>query len=110
VGLESLAVLRESSLANACAQIPAMAAALGRIAQLPGVQEIRRCGLMAGIQIEPQDGRFLGAEICTRTRAHGVILRPLGDVVVWMPPLTLQPDDLALLERATTAAIRETLE
>ena len=109
VGLESLALLRESSLANACAQIPNMAAAVGRIAQLPGVQAIRRCGFMAGIQIEPRDGRFLGAEICTRARVHGVILRPLGDVVVWMPPLTLQPDDLALLERATTAAIREAL-
>jgi len=109
VGLESLALLRESSLANACAQVPNMAACLGRIAKLPGVQEIRRCGLMAGIQIEPRDGRFLGAEICTQARVHGVILRPLGDVVVWMPPLTLQPDDLALLERATTAAIREVL-
>jgi adenosylmethionine---8-amino-7-oxononanoate aminotransferase len=110
VGLESLAVLRESSLANACVRIPDMAAALGRIEQLRGVQAIRRCGLMAGIEIEPRDGRFLGAEICTRARDHGVILRPLGDVVVWMPPLTLQPGDLALLEHATTAAIRETLE
>lgn len=109
VGLESLALLREASLANACAQIPNMAAALGRIAQLPGVQSTRQCGLMAGIQIEPRDGQFLGAEICTRARGHGVILRPLGDVVVWMPPLTLQPDDLALLERATAAAIREAL-
>jgi len=109
VGLESLALLRESSLANACAQIPNMAAALGRIAQIPGVQSTRQCGFMAGIEIEPRDGRFLGAEICTRARVHGVILRPLGDVVVWMPPLTLQPDDLALLERATATAIREVL-
>jgi adenosylmethionine-8-amino-7-oxononanoate aminotransferase len=109
VGLESLALLRESSLANACAQLPGIAASLARIAQVPGVQEIRRCGLMAGIQIEPRDGRFLGAEICTRARVHGVILRPLGDVVVWMPPLTIQPDDLSLLEHATAAAIRETL-
>ena len=109
VGLESLALLRESSLANACAQIPNMAAALGRIAQIPGVRSTRQCGFMAGIEIEPRDGRFLGAEICTRARVHGVILRPLGDVVVWMPPLTLQPDDLALLERATATAIREVL-
>jgi len=109
VGLESLAVLRESSLANARAQIPAMASALDRIAQLGGVQEARRCGLMAGIQIEPRAGRYLGAEICSRARAHGVILRPLGDVVVWMPPLTLASHDLELLERATAAAIREVL-
>jgi adenosylmethionine-8-amino-7-oxononanoate aminotransferase len=109
VGLESLALLRESSLDNARAQLPPIGAALQRIHLLPGVQEIRQCGLMIGIQLVPQPGRFLGAEICERARSHGVILRPLGDVVVWMPPLTIQPRDLELLEQATTAAIRETI-
>jgi adenosylmethionine-8-amino-7-oxononanoate aminotransferase len=110
VGLESLAVLRESSLPNARAQIPAMTAALSRIAELGGVQATRQCGLMAGIQIGSQAGRALGAEICDRARRHGVMLRPLGDVVVWVPPLTLRDDELALLERATSASIREALE
>jgi adenosylmethionine-8-amino-7-oxononanoate aminotransferase len=36
-----------------------------------------------------------------------VILRPLGDVVVWMPPLTIRDDELALLEAATRKAIAE---
>ena len=109
VGLESLAVLRESTLPNARAQVPRLEAALGRLARLPGVREIRQCGLMAGIELEARAPRHLGNEACARIRAHGVILRPLGDVVVWMPPLTIQPTDLDLLEHATGAAIRETL-
>jgi adenosylmethionine-8-amino-7-oxononanoate aminotransferase len=109
VGLESLALLRESTLANARAQIPRFGAALDRIAGLPGVRSIRRCGLMAGIDLHPRPPRHLGNEVCARIRGHGVILRPLGDVVVWMPPLTVQPADLDLLEQATTAAIREVL-
>jgi len=109
VGLESLALLRESTLPNARAQLPGFEAALDRIATIPGVQSIRRCGLMAGIHLAPRPPRHLGNEVCSRVRAHGVILRPLGDVVVWMPPLTLQPPDLALLEHATAAALRETL-
>jgi adenosylmethionine-8-amino-7-oxononanoate aminotransferase len=109
VGLESLALLRESTMANARAQIPGFAAALERIAALPGVHSIRRCGLMAGIQLVPQPPRHLGNEVCARVRDHGVILRPLGDVIVWMPPLTLQAGDLELLETATAAAVRETL-
>jgi adenosylmethionine-8-amino-7-oxononanoate aminotransferase len=109
VGLESLALLRESTLANAQALLPALTAALGRVAGLPGVREIRQRGFMVGIELAAQSGRFLGTEACDRARAHGVILRPLGDVVVWMPPLTLQAADLDLLERATTSAIRETL-
>jgi adenosylmethionine-8-amino-7-oxononanoate aminotransferase len=109
VGIESLALLRESTLANAQAQIPALTAALGRIAARPGVLEIRQRGFMVGIELTAQPERSLGVEVCDRARAHGVILRPLGDVVVWMPPLTLQPADLDLLERATTSAILETI-
>ncbi len=107
VGLESLALLREATLGNAQAQIPNVALALQRIRQLRGVEQVRQCGLMAGIQIEAQAGRYLGAEICDRVRYHGVILRPLGDVIVWMPPLSLRTRDLDLLEGATAAAIRE---
>jgi adenosylmethionine-8-amino-7-oxononanoate aminotransferase len=38
-----------------------------------------------------------------------VILRPLGDVVVWMPPLSIRSEEIALLERATTSAITDVL-
>jgi len=109
VGIESLALLRESTLPNAHAQTPLFRAALDRLAAIPGVRSIRCRGLMAGIELEPRPPRHLGNEVCARVRAHGVILRPLGDLVVWMPPLTIQSGDLELLERATAAAIRETL-
>jgi len=109
VGLESLDLLRESTLPNAQAQLPRIAAALARIQTVAGVAGARQCGLMVGIELVPASGRALGAEVCARARAHGVILRPLGDVVVWMPPLSIQPADLALLEQATVAAIGETL-
>jgi adenosylmethionine-8-amino-7-oxononanoate aminotransferase len=109
VGVESLRLLQESTLANAQARVVEFGAALDRIAGIPGVREVRRLGLMAGIELEARDGRFLGAEVCDRVRAHGVILRPLGDVVVWMPPLSIQADEVSLLERATRAAIEETL-
>ena len=107
VGLESLALLRDTTLANARAQLPRIVAALDRIGQLACVREVRRCGLMAGIELASRDGRALGAEVCAAVRKHGVILRPLGDVVVWMPPLSIEPEDLELLERATLAAIEE---
>ena len=109
VGIESLAVLRESTFPHARAQLPALATALGRVRELSGVADVRQCGWMVGIELAPRSGRSLGAEVCARARAHGVILRPLSDVVVWMPPLTITAADLALLEFATTESIRETL-
>jgi adenosylmethionine-8-amino-7-oxononanoate aminotransferase len=105
VGLESLALLRESTLANARARIPAVRAALDRIASHRLVKQVRHLGMMAGIELHDVGGRFVGREVCDQARAYGVIVRNLGDVVVWMPPLTLQPEDLVLLEQATVQAI-----
>jgi adenosylmethionine-8-amino-7-oxononanoate aminotransferase len=107
VGLESLALLREETLAHAQRQIGALASAAARIQELDAVSEVRQCGLMVGIELVSRETRALGIEVCARIRHHGVILRPLGDVVVWMPPLTIRDSDLALLESATRSAITE---
>jgi adenosylmethionine-8-amino-7-oxononanoate aminotransferase len=37
-----------------------------------------------------------------------VILRPLGDVIVWMPPLSITDAELELMAKATDTAIRST--
>ena len=84
VGRESLALLNESTLATGQTAIPLIAEALVRVQSVAGVREVRHRGLMVGIELEARPGRSLGAEICERARDHGVLLRPLGDVVVWM--------------------------
>jgi adenosylmethionine-8-amino-7-oxononanoate aminotransferase len=109
VGLASLRLLQSDTLPNTKARIPELSAALYRINEIPGVRQVRQVGMMAGIELVPIDGRALGVEVCERIRGHGVILRNLGDVIVWMPPLSLHPADLVQLEKATTKAIRETL-
>ena len=102
VARESLSLLQESTLANAQSLLGDLAAAATRVGRHPQVREVRRCGFMVGIELVGH-----GFEVCQRARTHGVILRPLGDVVVWMPPLALTREDLALLERATMRAIDE---
>ena len=109
VGVESLRLLRESTLANAQAREFEIAAALGHIAKLSGVKAIHRVGLMVGIELESRGSRFLGVEVCDEVRKHGVILRPLGDIVVWMPPLSLQSSEVSLLASATSASIAAVL-
>ena len=109
VGLESLALLEDETLDNARVQTPAVAAAVARVAKVSGVKEGRRCGLMVGLELEAVADRFVGAEVCQRARALGVMLRPLGDVVVWMPPLSIRAEEVEILELATTEAIRQVL-
>ncbi len=107
VGVESLKILPEENLTNANARGPQLVAALEPNAKRSPRKEVRRVGLMIGIELHGVDDRFIGAEVCERVRAQGVILRPLGDVVVWMPPLSIRSEEVALLERATTAAIAD---
>ena len=109
VGLESLALLKEETLANAEARSHDLANALTRIASHEGVKDTRRCGMMAGIELAPRPGRSVGAEVCDGARAHGVILRPLGEVIVWMPPLSIRKEEIELLELATGRAIDQVM-
>jgi len=74
----------------------------------PHVGDIRQKGFMVGIELvadqktrQPFDSRRrVGAEICQRLRRHGVILRPLGDVIVIMPPLAMGEEDLGKIVSA----------
>jgi adenosylmethionine-8-amino-7-oxononanoate aminotransferase len=47
----------------------------------------------------------MGAQICQRIRKHGVILRPLGDVIVLMPPLAMGVGDLRTIVDAVQAEV-----
>jgi adenosylmethionine-8-amino-7-oxononanoate aminotransferase len=72
------------------------------LGHLKHVGEIRQKGYMVGIELvedratrKPFDPKLrTGAAICQRIRKHGVIIRPLGDVIVLMPPLAMELDDL----------------
>jgi adenosylmethionine-8-amino-7-oxononanoate aminotransferase len=76
-----------------------------RLSGLDHVGDVRFRGLMGGVELvknkenkEPfpfQERK--GHQVCMEMRKHGVILRPLGDVVVIMPPLSVSLDELDLL-------------
>jgi adenosylmethionine---8-amino-7-oxononanoate aminotransferase len=84
-----------------------------KISQIPAVFQIRQKGMMVGIELrrsptEPFSSEdAIGARVCRIVRRHGVILRPLGSVVVLMPPLSITSDEIDLLVDATSAAIVE---
>ncbi len=71
-----------------------------------GVREIRRVGTMTGIEVEPV-GERTGFDVCRAARRHGVWVRPLGDVVVLMPPLAIGDDDLETLVGVVEQSILE---
>jgi adenosylmethionine-8-amino-7-oxononanoate aminotransferase len=79
-----------------------------RVAPLPAVAEIRQLGFMVGIELTgfaPEDR--VGHRVTLGARAHGAIVRPLGDVVVLMPPLAIAATELERLVDITADAIAE---
>ncbi len=81
---------------------------------LPYVGDVRQKGLMIGVELskDPKTrtpfpyARQAGRIIQEIARAKGMILRPIGNVVIFMPPLASTADEL----RAMTAILRGSLE
>jgi adenosylmethionine-8-amino-7-oxononanoate aminotransferase len=97
-------------LADVRRKSDALAAMIAPLADLPHVGDVRQKGLMVGIELvadkttkQPFDPkRRLGADVCARVRRHGVIIRPLGDVIVLMPPLAMPLEDIERIVAAVT--------
>jgi adenosylmethionine-8-amino-7-oxononanoate aminotransferase len=88
-----------------------------RLADHPNVGDIRQRGLMVGIELVADRASAAplpaeattGARVCTAARASGVLLRPLGDVVVLMPPLSITHDEIDALVAAVSAGLAAVL-
>ncbi len=78
---------------------------LDDVEALPEVAEVRCRGFMVGIDLGEHDPALrLGHRVTVEARKRGAIIRPLGDVVVLMPPLSISEAELSsLLEIATEA-------
>ncbi|TMQ35562.1 MAG: adenosylmethionine--8-amino-7-oxononanoate transaminase [Planctomycetota bacterium] len=105
VALANLELLESSGvLAGLPVKSERLRAHLNRMAVLPIVGDVRQRGLMAGIELvadraskQPfSAGERKGALVCRMARERGVLLRPLGDIIVVMPPLAIED---SLLDR-----------
>ncbi|WP_435006651.1 adenosylmethionine--8-amino-7-oxononanoate transaminase [Tundrisphaera lichenicola] len=86
---------------------------LAEVASLPHVGDVRQKGLIAGIELVantttrspfPWDHQ-VGSKVCRRARELGLLLRPLGDVIVVMPPLAIELDEIDSLIDAVSESI-----
>ncbi|MBW2261177.1 MAG: adenosylmethionine--8-amino-7-oxononanoate transaminase [Deltaproteobacteria bacterium] len=102
--------------------LPARAERFGELleplADLDHVAEIRRRGFMVGIEVMQDPGSRTaypadlrtGHRIINEARSRGVIIRPLGDVAVLNPPLSISDEEMELLVRVTGESIAAVTE
>ncbi len=87
---------------------------LKTLKRLRHVGDIRQAGLMVGIELVAQKtGKVpypleqrMGLQVCQEARARGVLLRPLGDIIVLMPPLCISSDQIDLLIQTVRESIQ----
>ena len=86
---------------------------LQRFYQIPAVGDIRQKGLIVGIELvadRKEKTPFpieanTGTRIVLEARKRGVIIRPLGDVMVLMPPLSTTKEELKKLTQVVFDSI-----
>jgi len=99
-----------------------MAALAAPFAAHPLVAEVRQTGMILAIELHPEpehrgdareDGHAVeiagrrGLRLYRKALDHGVLLRPLGDVLYWMPPYCVDDAQLGLIAEATAACLEE---
>lgn len=116
VALASLRIFREEQvLEQVQEKIHRLTTLLTGLEGHPRVGEIRQRGLIAGIEIVSQQDPLVtyrwedakGRQVCRAALQHGVLLRPLGNVIVVMPPLAISFAQLEQIMHAIRRALDE---
>jgi adenosylmethionine-8-amino-7-oxononanoate aminotransferase len=78
----------------------------------PNVAQIRQRGMTAAVDLRPRHPSQhweanwrAGFRVCLEARNRGLILRPLGDTLLFVPPLIINPEEIALMFRTTREAM-----
>jgi len=104
----------EQTLDSLPPKIEALTSALMPFRSHPLVADVRQCGLIAGIELAASTSPYrpfplssrAGHRVCLAARPYGLLTRPIGDVLVFMPPLCTRPDEII----DGMAALRHALE
>ncbi|MGA2621051.1 MAG: adenosylmethionine--8-amino-7-oxononanoate transaminase [Thermoguttaceae bacterium] len=117
--LASLEVFEEErTLERLPPKIARLAEHLAWLARRPHVGHVRQCGLMAGIELvcdratrQPYPwSERRGIRVCDYARSEGVLLRPLGNVIVVLPPLAIELEQLDRIAGAVDRGIAAATE
>lgn len=115
VALANLHVFRqEKTLARLASKVKLFSRLLAPLAALPQVGDIRQRGLMAGIELVTDTttkspyplSAKAGHRVAAVARSKGLLLRPIGNVLVLIPPLSISTDEL----KKTVEILKQSIE
>jgi adenosylmethionine---8-amino-7-oxononanoate aminotransferase len=109
---------REDWIARNRGTAQQLANAIAPLRDHPNVADVRQTGMIAAVELvrdrasrTPFDWRERrGLKVYRHGLQRGVLLRPLGDVVYFLPPYCISPDEIALMLKVATEAINNAVE
>jgi adenosylmethionine-8-amino-7-oxononanoate aminotransferase len=107
-------IKEEKVLEKLEAKIQFLSGALKKYGDLEHVGDIRQLGMMVGIELvvdktTKEEYPFedkIGIRVIQEARKRGLIIRPLGNVIVLMPPLSVSQDELSEILSITYDSIK----
>ncbi len=76
----------------------------------PFVREVRRCGLVAGVEVvAPDHHTGYGAKVCLAARNYQLLTRAILNTIVIIPPLSISRDEIDIMVSAIDQAIYDVL-
>ncbi|RLA81256.1 MAG: adenosylmethionine--8-amino-7-oxononanoate transaminase [Deltaproteobacteria bacterium] len=106
---------KERTLERMATKVELLAKRLKEFWSLPHVGDVRQKGFMVGVELvadrktkEPFPPQMkVGQKVILEARRQGVVIRPLGDVIVLMPPLAIPEGELERLVEVVHDAIKK---
>jgi adenosylmethionine---8-amino-7-oxononanoate aminotransferase len=97
---------QERTLLHLQPKIRLLGELLSEVETMPEVHEVRARGFMVGVDLGEHDPAMrMGHRVTLEARKRGAVIRPLGDVIVLMPPLSISKGDLRRLVEITAESI-----
>ena len=115
IGLEAIDILENGVMAELPGKINVLSEILGGLAELPNVGEIRQCGFIGAVELVADkkskkafpSAERIGWQVYREALKRGALLRPLGDVIYFLTPLTISIETLKELGGIAKESIEE---
>lgn len=118
-GIASLKIFKDDKVIDGLQEkIRVIHEKLEEISVLRHVGEARQRGMIVGIELMADKERYvpydwaetMGAIVCMKAREHGLFIRPVGDVIVFMPPLCSTAEEIKIMLGIIETSIHEVTE
>ena len=115
-GLASLEIFKkENVITNLPPKMDVIAKHMEKMNKMKYVGDARQCGMLAGIELMQDKEKKesfapelqMAGGICQAARKYGLIVRNIGDVIIFMPPLASSKDEIEIMLDKLEQAMQE---